>query len=193
MGRPAAFDRDTVLDAAMHVFWRKGFEATSVQDLVDATGLNRGSLYNEFDDKAGLFQAVIQHYALTAPSRALLEAVKTGAPRPTIQTFFKSLIKRAANDDDRKGCLLTNTAAELCARDAHIAHWIGDAMQRLEDGLTTLIKRGQKDGTIATDRSARTLARFLLGCAQGMLVLAKATNNPRVLKDVADTALAALD
>ena len=193
MGRPAQFNRDTVLDAAMHVFWRRGFEATSIQDLVEATGLNRGSLYNEFADKAGLFRAVMGHYAQSAPSSALLQAANDGPPRQTIDTFFKDLIRRARTDADHKGCLITNTATELCALDDHIAAWIGDAVARLEDALTTLIKRGQKDGSISSKRKSRSLARFLLGCAQGMLVLSKVSTGTQPLKDIADNALAALD
>lgn len=193
MGRPAEFDRDTVLDAAMHVFWRKGFEATSVSDLVAATGLNRGSLYNAFTDKAGLFSAVMDHYAEHAPSRALVVAAASSPPRAAIEAFFTALIRRARDDADRKGCLITNTAAELCARDPAMSAWIEDAMGRLESALLTLVKRGQKDGTIASARPPRAVARYLLAGAQGLLVLSKAGYEPRALREVTDITLAALD
>lgn len=193
MGRPAEFDRDAVLDAAMHVFWRKGFEATSVSDLVVATGLNRGSLYNAFTDKAGLFQAVMGHYAAHAPSRALIEAAKSAPPRATIEAFFSALVRRAHDDLESKGCLITNTAAELCARDPAMNAWIGEALVRVENAMRTLVKRGRKDGTITSKRPARALARFLVCGAQGMLVLSKAGYSSDALGGIADITLVALD
>lgn len=193
MPRPAEFDRDDVLEKAMHVFWHRGYEATSIQDLVDATHLNRGSIYNAFDDKFGLFQAVMDHYGEQAPSKILVENAKSGVPRATIETFFASILKRAKKDTEHRGCLMTNTAAELCARDDQISEWARNAMQRVEDALNTLIKRGQADGTITTTQKSRALARLLLACVQGINVLAKVNPNPRLLKDVATTALTSLD
>jgi TetR/AcrR family transcriptional repressor of nem operon len=193
MGRPAAFDRDAVLDAAMHAFWLNGFEATSIQDLVDATGLNRGSLYNEFEDKAGLFKAVVKRYAEISPTRVLVEAAATAPPRETIENFFAAIVRRARDDKENKGCLITNTAAELCARDKHIGEWVGGMIKRTEDALTELVRRGQKDGSITHDKPARTLARFLLSGIEGIIVLSKTGMNARALRDVADVTLSALD
>ena len=192
MGRPTEFDRDAVLDAAVHAFWLNGFEATSIQDLVQATGLNRGSLYNAFTDKVGLFEEAMRHYGRNAPSRALLDAVESGPPRATIEAFFDTIVKRA-NDAERKGCLITNTAAELCARDARLGAWVAASMKRLEDAIATLVKRGQKDGSVGSAQPARSLARFLVSGAQGMLVLSKAGYDARALRDVARTTLAILD
>lgn len=193
MGRPASFDRDTVLDQAMAVFWQNGYEATSIQDLVDATGLNRGSLYNAFKDKHGLFQAVMDRYAQTSDVRAILENPESMPPRQTLEKLMRGVASKCCEDKEHKGCLITNTAAELCARDPLIADWVNGAFASMEEALTTLIKRGQKDGSIPSKRKARGLARFLMACAQGMLVLSKATNNAQTLKDITDNALAALD
>ncbi len=81
MARPREFDRDQVVDRAVEVFWRQGFEATSIQDLVEATGLNRGSLYNTFGDKAGLFEAALERYMAGAPTQPVVAAADTGPPR----------------------------------------------------------------------------------------------------------------
>lgn len=193
MPRPCEFNRDAVLEKAMHVFWRRGYEATSIQDLVDATGLNRGSIYNAFDDKFGLFKAVMTHYADQAPSKQLVAAAKTGAPLPTIRQFFNDILHRAKTDPEQRGCLVTNTATELSALDPHIQDWAQSAMKRIEDALATLVKRGQADGTIANNQKPRALARMLLACAQGVNVLAKTSPDPRLLTDVVKTTLATLD
>jgi len=116
MALPKAFDRDDVLDKATQVFWLKGYEATSIQDLVEATGINRGSLYNTFTDKAGLFGAVLGRYTDRSSARALVANAEAGPPRATIEAFFADLVDIGAADPERRGCLLTNTAVENAFR-----------------------------------------------------------------------------
>lgn len=193
MGRPQEFDRDEVLDQAMMVFWRQGFEGTSVQDLVDATGLNRGSLYNTFGDKGGLFMAVMEHYSETSVARILFQSDGASPPRETIEGFFAALIDSVASDEEHKGCLVVNAAAELASQDAQIARWIRTIYDQAEEKLTALVARGQEMGEFTTEREARAVARFLIGCAKGMLVIAKVNPDPQYLRDIADGALGGLD
>ena len=95
MARTKEFDRDDVVNKAINVFWSKGFEATSIQDLVDAMGINRGSIYDTFGDKAGLFEVAIYHYQIDAPSQRLLINADTGNPREEIEGFFNALRNRS--------------------------------------------------------------------------------------------------
>jgi TetR/AcrR family transcriptional repressor of nem operon len=194
MARPQEFDRREVITRAMNVFWRKGFEATSIQDLVAATKLNRGSLYNAFGDKAGLFAAVMEAYAATAPASELLRAIETGGPaRQAIETFFAALVERGTADKERRGCLIVNTASELVSRDPRVAQWMEAAARRREQALTALVERGQAAGEIAPWRDARALGRFLFAAAQGLIVTGKMDPDQAVLEDVADMALSLLD
>ncbi len=193
MARPREFDRDRVVDRAVEVFWRKGFEATSIQDLVEATGLNRGSLYNTFGDKAGLFEAVFGRYMATAPTQPVVAAAETGPPRQVIEEFFARLVEFGASDTDRRGCLMTNTAAEMAARDKDVAARVAAAFQGLEDALFRLIERGQETGEIAPWRDPRALARFLVAAAQGLRITAKVNRNRAALENIAEIALASLD
>ncbi len=193
MARTKEFDTDAVVTKAMDVFWSKGFEATSIQDLVEAMGINRGSIYDTFGDKAGLFTAAIERYQADAPSQRLLENADNGAPREEIEMFFTSLLERAMGPGGRRGCLLINSIAELAIRDDEIAGRLGNGINKLEDALYTLIKRGQKAGDMTQSHDARVLARSLLASAQGLIILSKTTSDGQFLKDISDTALALLD
>jgi TetR/AcrR family transcriptional repressor of nem operon len=197
MSRPQEFDRDEVLDLALKVFWLKGYETASIQDLVDATGLNRGSLYNTFGDKAELFAAVMQRYRDAAPTKPLVDAVRNtrsdSAARDVIVAFFKDLTKRALNDPEHKGCLLTNTSAGFYGCSDAMTAWIRDSLSGLEDTLTTLVERGQKKGDITATAKARAIARSLLASAQGLNVLARSGASAQALKDIAAQAVRVLD
>jgi len=195
MARPQEFDSDQVIRQAMDVFWRKGFEATSIQDLVDATKVNRGSLYNKFGDKAGFFAAVMEAYAATAPSGKLARAAadEGTSGRQAIETFFTEQVERGCADREQRGCLIVNTAAELVARDPAIAEWMKAASRKMETVFFTLVERGQASGEIAPWRDARALARFLFSAVQGLIVTGKVNPDRKVLQDIADTTLSALD
>ncbi len=193
MARPQEFNREDVIDKAIEVFWRKGFEATSVQDLVEATKLNRGSLYNAFGDKSGLFDAALERYAQHSPAKRLIRSAGDAAPRQTIEAIFNAVIERATTGNKGYGCLITNTATELAGRDKDIAARVGAGLKELEDAFFRLIERGQHDGDIAPWRAPRALARFLVAALQGLIVVGKVTPNREALRDIADTALSQLD
>ncbi len=193
MARPREFDRGQVVDRAVEVFWRKGFEATSIQDLVEATGLNRGSLYNTFGDKAGLFEAALERYMAGAPPQHVVAAADSGPPRQVIGEFFARLVELGASDTERRGCLMTNTAAELAGRDERVAAQVADAMQGLEKALVRLIERGQETGEITPWRDPRALARFLVAAAQGLHISAKLSGDRAALEAIAGIALSNLD
>ena len=193
MARPREFDRNDVLARATQVFWLKGYEATSIQDLVDATGVNRGSLYNEFRDKAGLFAAVLDRYMADSAARKLIRAAEDGPPRATIEALFDDVVAGGCGDPARRGCLLTNTAVERSPLCPETAARVGAALVSVEDALLCLVQRGQALGEIAPWRDPRTLARFLLATIQGLRVMAKVTADPSALRDVANLALEQLD
>lgn len=197
MARPQQFDRDDVLDRALLVFWRHGFEGASIQHLVDATGLNRGSLYNAFGDKAQLFAEVMDRYRANSPARCLAEAAydpdSSADVHRLIEQFFDALVQRALNDGDHKGCLFTNTSAGVYGCTDAMADWIRESLRGLEDVLTILIERGQQNGQIQSSVPASALARSLLASAQGLNVLARTGAEPDVLKDIATMAIRTLN
>ncbi len=193
MARSKTFVREDVLDAAMQVFWRKGYRATSIQNLVEAMGINRGSLYDTFGDKARLFDQVMIRYISASPTQRLAELAETGLPREAIERLFADLVEVGATDRNRRGCLVTNTATELTGREEGVAERIGAVFDRLEDSLVRLIEQGQETGEISPWRESRALARLLVACVQGLRVISKVKPERAALQDVADLAIANLD
>jgi TetR/AcrR family transcriptional repressor of nem operon len=193
MARSKEFNKDDVVDKAINVFWSKGFEATSMQDLVNAMGINRGSIYDTFGNKAGLFDVAISRYQIDAPSQRLLNNANTGNPREEIECFFNTLLDRHNCFEGQRGCLITNSIAELSNRKGGIATHFKTYFKNLEDALHTLIKRGQETGEITPWREARALARSLLASAQGLTVVSKVNPGQETLSDIATTAVSLLD
>ena len=105
------FDRNQLLSQAMMVFWRNGYQATSIQDLVEATGVNRGSLYATFGDKCGLFLAVLDHYAELI-AHPIMAELNNPSPRRAIEAMFEAIIRRTSDPKWPRGCLNTNTSLE---------------------------------------------------------------------------------
>src|SRR5262249_21353703 len=121
MARIKAFDPEAVLDRAMLLFWRQGYEATSVQDLVDALGIGRGSLYATFGDKHALFLAALDRYSEMVFAALLPPLQADGSSRDALQQMFSRVLDLATAPSHPPGCLMTNTLAELGLRDTEVA------------------------------------------------------------------------
>lgn len=192
MARPREFDIDEALAKAVDVFWRQGYEATSVQDLVDATGLKRGSLYAAFGSKAGLFAAAMERYMAGTSVRRILENAGERPVREVLRELFDELVAHGAGDRARRGCLITNTAVELSPHNKEIASRIADNLHDMEDRLADLLTRGQERGEIDAARDPRALARYLVSSIQGLRVMSKIVPERRALEDIAATTLSNL-
>src|SRR5690606_28148552 len=113
--RSKAFEPDEIADAAMQVFWRRGYAATSIQDLVEGTGLSRSSLYGTFENKQGLYQEALRRYeAVTAANVALLAG--PGAPKDLIRRLLMRVAEDELGDPQRRGCLVANATLELAGQ-----------------------------------------------------------------------------
>jgi TetR/AcrR family transcriptional repressor of nem operon len=170
MARPPTFDRTTVLDRAMAAFWSKGFEATSIQDLVRATGLQRGSLYAAFGDKRGLFDAALDRYATEVSARTFRPLDDEDAGLATLEAVFRRL---AAGDRlaPAPGCLVTNTAVDLAPHDTALKAVVEALLARLEARLRRVLQRAAAAGDLRPDVQPAAAAAQLLTLAQGLRVL----------------------
>ena len=193
MPRFKEFDSDSVLERAIDIFWEKGFEATSIQDLVIAMGINRGSIYDTFGSKAKLFNLALSRYQRDSPSQKLLNNAKTGNPREEIEEYFNGLVNLYGRPDEKRGCLITNSIAELACKDAELALHFESHIRSLENALYTLIRRGQETGDVSPWCNARALARSLLASAQGLILISKVNQDHEVLLDIAATAISTLE
>jgi len=192
MPRAKLFNREDALQNAMQAFWARGYEATSIQELVDCMGINRGSLYDTFGDKHSLFLAALDQY--TAKSLLRGSALsKEGNARDILTEFLRAFMFRNLDDPQKRGCFITNTAVERSSHDADCATRIRDYFSHIEKELEALIERGQKDKTITTTRDPATLAAFFIGVMQGIRVVAKVNPEEACLRPLVEVALASLD
>lgn len=192
MVRPQGFDTADVLLKALGVFWRKGFEATSLADLLAATGLSKSSLYAAFGGKRELFLAVFDAYR--AERTQDLNRTLDGRPaRAAIEAFFRAIIDSSHGPESPCGCMSTNQAVELAPHDAAIRERIATDFQAIEDAFRRTIERGQAEGSIAPARDARAIARLLVVAFPGFQVMVRAGADPARLNAALAGLLALLD
>ena len=172
MARPREFDEDAVLDAVMDTFWHYGYEATSAQDLVQATGLGRGSLYAAYTSKDGLFEQAMLRY--NQRSRENVDLLRGPGPvLDCLRTLLVGVVDDDLNAARKRGCLATNTAIERASRDAHVAELVRENFRIMRAGIQEAIERGQATGEIDAAGHAEDLAWFVFNAMQGLRVLAK--------------------
>jgi TetR/AcrR family transcriptional repressor of nem operon len=186
------FDRDEVLDRAMLVFWRNGYRATSIQDLVEATGVNRGSLYPTFGDKRGLFLAVLEHYSERF-GKPMMAELNDPNPRRAIERMLESIIRRTSNPRWPRGCLYTNTSVECPGAGDGIGRKIAEMLGQQESAIYQVLRHAQAEGSLDAAQDARALARFFTGVAHGLNVVNKAAPDPATLEDMVSVAMRVWD
>ena len=193
MGRPRGFDEEVVLTAARDAFWASGFAGTSVDDLVAATGLGKGSLYGAFGTKRDVYLRVFDEYCSRA-SRNVTEALH--GPADSAMERLSAYLRRAAaltaRDTDRRGCFLANGTAELSATDPAVVERAARAVSEMEAQLVRTLRQARRQGELTTVASVPGLARTVLAAVRGMEALGKAGATPQTLRDIAETTIALL-
>ena len=190
MSRPRTFDDVSALDAALDEFWSRGYAATSMRNLSDAMGLGSASIYNAFGDKQTLFARCLDRY-LDGSMRARIAVCDTLPPREAVVAFLSGIVTRSL--EDRRGCLLVNTAVELAAHEPALAAVVNERLAELEGFFAHCIRRGQEGGSIARHRDACDLARLFVASVLGLRVLARSRPDADVLHGIARQALGLLD
>jgi TetR/AcrR family transcriptional repressor of nem operon len=193
MARHKEFNREEVLAKAMETFWRYGYEGTSVQDLIESMGINRGSLYDTFGDKRSLFLEAIAHYDQTVVRCAIAHLEAPDASKPAIIDYFQSLVDRMVADKDRRGCFVTNTAVELCPHDPDTAKRIANNLQRIEQAFYRALSRAKEKGEIPPEKNLQALARYLTCNLQGLRVISKVNPDPQILQEIIEILLCVLE
>jgi TetR/AcrR family transcriptional repressor of nem operon len=156
-------------------------------------GIQRGSLYDTFGDKRALFFAALDHYDRVVTGRLLATLDEPGSGKEAIRRFFQLKLELSLDPRRPRGCLVTNSAAELPARDRGAAARIGARLTAIEAAFQRAVVRAQNAGEIAPARNPRALARFLTSSAQGLSVMAKASPDRAVLEDIVTVILATLE
>ncbi len=192
--RPKEFDSDAIAEAAMRVFWLRGYAGTSIQDLVEGTGLGRGSLYNAFGSKQGLYEfALRRYYEMTAFNVALL--AEEGEVKELIRRLLLKIVAEELQDTENFGCMVANASLEVARHDSGVAELVAKNFSRMERALTALLLRGQAAGEIDPGKRPEALARFIVSTIQGIRVIGKGgarEDRSERLADIVEVAVSAL-
>ena len=187
------FDVDEALRRAMHVFWRRGYQATSLTDLLAAMRLSKSSFYETFGTKRDLLLTALARYAGSGMSGLIAPLLAPDASRPAIEATLANMVRHARSPEGRRGCLVNNTLGEVAPHDPVVFAATRKVLRQLEAILIAVVARGQERGEIARHESARALARFLANTFGGLNLAAKARPDKATLDDVVRVALRALD
>ncbi|MFC5448667.1 TetR/AcrR family transcriptional regulator [Paenibacillus aestuarii] len=194
MARPREFEQESALGKAMELFWTQGYERTSIQDLVEHTGVHRGSLYDTFGDKNQLFLSCLDRYRDLMKEHAFSVLEEPGEPKEVLQRYFMRLIEIATYEKTgRRGCLIANTAMELGTSDPMIAFRVEAYTLDMEIMYSKFLMRAQQQGSLKSKHNVRELARFLLSTRNGLYVLAKSATDRKILEDAAKVAMSIMN
>ncbi|WP_448107633.1 TetR/AcrR family transcriptional regulator [Pseudomonas azerbaijanoccidentalis] len=188
MGRQREFDVEQALDAALCVFWRKGYEGASYTDLTQATGVERPALYSAFGNKEALFRRALEryyeHYLDFIP-----QALELPTSREVVERIFRASVELNTRYPDRKGCLGIHGALAGSDDAEPIRRALIDARADGETLLRERFERGKEDGDLPQTVNCSALAAFVLAVLHGMAVQAKAGFSRETLEAVVDQAL----
>jgi TetR/AcrR family transcriptional repressor of nem operon len=184
MARTKDFDENEVLAKAIQLFWYKGYNGTSMQDLVDGLGISRSSLYDTYTDKHTLYMKALESYQQAGWTK-IQEMIDDSGP--AIENI-KKLLELTANemlcDTQQKGCFMVNAEVEVALHDPQVNDVVCKNDQQLEEWFYQLIKKGKNNGEIKNPADARALARFIFNTVKGIRVTAKSTQDRAVFDDI---------
>jgi TetR/AcrR family transcriptional regulator, transcriptional repressor for nem operon len=192
VARTRDFDPDRALDAAVDLFWRRGYEATSMADLVEHLGVCRASLYATFGTKHDLYLRALDRYVESSDPDIVEELAQPGPVLPAVRRILERYARDAREREQPRGCLVVNTAAELLPDDAAAARRVESSWHTLEVAYTSALTRARAQGELPAGSDPRALARFLLVFTQGLRVLGRSKEDPERLDAAVEEALTML-
>jgi TetR/AcrR family transcriptional repressor of nem operon len=193
MPRVKKFNEEETLNKAMCLFWRNGFHATSMQDLVEYLGINRASIYDTYGGKKELFDKAFTHYRTVNRKQlqAFLESQKS--VKKGFRRLFESGISEAVCDTERKGCFVINVTTELVPNDEEVLAVIHENKAFMIGVFENFLKTGVTSGEISAKKDTRNLASLLHTFYNGIKIVSKTDANEEELLASVDTLLTLLD
>jgi TetR/AcrR family transcriptional repressor of nem operon len=193
MARTKDFDETEVLNKAICLFWHKGYNGTSMQDVVDTLGISRSSLYDTYGDKHTLYLKALESYQLSAADELNRILSGEGTAKEKLKGLMEWVVYNLVNDKDHKGCFMVNAKIETAATDPDVHEVVCRAEQQVVDAFYNTIKAGQDKGEIVNKQDAHALANFMVNTVNGMRVTAKSTTDKSFFDDIISTTLKVLD
>ena len=192
MAQSKHFDEHEVLDRAVDLFWRKGYNATSANNLVDELGLSRSSIYDTYGDKKTLYLKSLKRYN-TQIVREVIDLINNSINiKETIRNIFDSIIKQDICSKTPKGCFMVNSAIELSNLDIEVAKIVRQNQYEFENALEKAIIKGQQQGVISSQRDAKHLSLFLYNTIVGLRVSLKYNKTESSIEDIIQMSLSVL-
>lgn len=178
----------------MQQFWTRGYRETSVEDLVEATGVRPGSLYAAFPGgkHAMLLDALGRYSKLVVPEK-LGALEQPSASIAEVRAYFDGLVEDLLTPEGRRGCLLVNSTMELAAEDSEVSRIVRGHMERLEGNVTRALRTAKRRHEIRRDVDPKAKAIQLMATAMGLMVVGKTNPGREVLKTIVTAAFAELD
>jgi TetR/AcrR family transcriptional repressor of nem operon len=193
MARPRQFDPDEVLERSMRQFWEHGYRDTSVDDLVRATGVRPGSLYNAFQGgKRELFLSSLERYSKLVVPQKLGALERPGASVAEVRGYFDGLVEDLSTPEGRMGCLMVNSTVELALEDSDVGRVVRGHMARLERNTTRALRNAKRRGEIPQHIKPAAKAMQLMATGMGLMVVGKTDPGRKVLETIVNTTFADL-
>jgi TetR/AcrR family transcriptional repressor of nem operon len=193
MARTKDFDENEVLGKAIQVFWHKGYNGTSMQDLVDGLGISRSSLYDTYGDKHTLYIKALERYQSEGSAKVCAIVNSVAPAKETVKKLLDLIAGELLGDQKHKGCFMVNAEVEVAPHDVEVSKLVCQNDQQVEDAFYVVIKKGQESGEITNRQDPRALARFTFNTVKGIRVSAKSTTDKEVFDDIIGLAIAALE
>jgi TetR/AcrR family transcriptional repressor of nem operon len=192
MAREREFDPTQALDRAVALFWERGYSETSMEDLVDTTGVSRYGIYGTFGNKRELFIAALRRYAHVMAVETRPELFLPDAGLADLKAFFRAMLERAIGPEAQRGCMICNTAIEIAPHDETIAAAVRGLFDELASVFTTALQNAKKSGDVSKSLDVKATAEVLVGMLQGAAVFARTGTSKARLKRYVDSAMAIL-
>jgi TetR/AcrR family transcriptional repressor of nem operon len=192
MARTKDFDESEILSKAVCLFWHKGYNGTSMQELVDHLGISRSSLYDTYVDKHTLYIKALEFYQNDSGSQICNIVTNNISAKEAIRQLLEFITSNLLKDEQHKGCFMVNAEVEVAPHDAEVKEIIRKNEQQLEEAFHHAIQKGQESNEITNKQDSRALARFFLNTVKGIRVSAKSTTDKAFFNDIIQTTLSML-
>lgn len=193
MPRLETFDRTDVIQKAIKVFWENGYHGTSMQDLVDATGLNRSSIYNSFGSKRSFYKTTLDFYEQESDRGFRQILLRSDCPLGAIRSLLESTVENTGSDRESKGCYILSCKSEMGNTDKELYRWLQQNQDNSVALFRELIEQGQQDGVINSRRDATAYAYFVFNTFQGLRMTGILTKDSKVLRQIIENTIEVLE
>ncbi len=182
MARGREFNEDQVLDAAMHLFWARGYPGTSLRDIVDATGLQPPSIYNAYGNKRGLLNVVLARYSEQVMARWVKTVQEAPTARSAIERLLKAIVKQHFDPATPGGCLVALAAQECRLHDTGTQTAVGKEFRKLDDAVCARLSKGKSDGEFSDELDPRGTSTAIVSFCAGLFTLGRGNYSKHALQ-----------